>query len=57
MGQFILNLIKQLLTVASPPLRAELLKFVNDYRESAKKTPNPWDDILAGLLCWIVGVP
>lgn len=56
MGEFMLRLISQIFSVASPAMRAELAKFCSDYKESAKKTPNPWDDILAEMLCWIVGV-
>lgn len=56
MRQFIIRLFAQILGAATPAMRAELEKFCTDYRESAKKTPNPWDDILAEMLCWICGV-
>lgn len=53
---FLIKLFAQILAAASPEMRAALAKFCIDYKASAKKTPNPWDDILADMLCWIVGV-
>ncbi|GAI16062.1 unnamed protein product [marine sediment metagenome] len=56
MKQFIIRLFAQILGAASPAIRTDLVTFCKKYKEEAKKTPNPWDDILAEMLCWIVGV-
>lgn len=56
MREFLIRLFAQILATATPTVRAELVKFCTDFRASAKKTPNPWDDILAEMLCWICGV-
>lgn len=56
MGSFIIRLFAQILGAATPAMRAELVKFLSEYREACQKTPNPWDDILAEMLCWFCGV-
>lgn len=56
MREFLIQLFAQILAVATPAFREQLVKFCIEYRDAAKKTPNPWDDILANLLCWMVGV-
>lgn len=43
--------------MATPEIAAELKRFARDFREKAKKTENPWDDVAADLLCFVLGVP
>lgn len=56
MGTWMIRLLRQLLTVASGPLRQQLTEFAKKFREEAKATPNPWDDVLADVICWLLGV-
>lgn len=50
MNKWIFNLITMVVTVMSPELRKGLESVVNELETQAKKTANPWDDILVGLL-------
>jgi len=50
MNEWILRLITLVVTVASPELRQGLEGWLNDLEAQAKKTANPWDDILVGML-------
>jgi len=56
MNKWILELIRKILMSASGPLRKTLEDFAISFREQAKKTANPWDDILADILCWVLQV-
>ena len=50
MNKWLLQLITMVVTVMSPELRKGLDDVLNDLDAKAKKTANPWDDILVGLL-------
>jgi len=50
MNEWILRLITMIVTVMSPELRKGLEDVINGLDAQAKKTANPWDDILVGLL-------
>lgn len=50
MNKWILQIITMVVGVASPEIRTGVLQLLNKLEEQAKKTPNPWDDILVGLL-------
>lgn len=54
MNEWILRLISLIVTVASPELRARLMEWINTLEAQAKKTANPWDDVLVGLLKTLV---
>jgi len=56
MSNWIILLLRQLLTVVSGPLRETITNFATDFRKKAKETPNPWDDVLADILCWILDI-
>lgn len=45
-----MKLIAMIVTAASPEIRLALCDFVKELKVKAESTPNPWDDILAGLL-------
>ena len=50
MNEWILRLIGLVVTVASPELRQALEDWLTTLEAQAKKTANPWDDILVGML-------
>ncbi len=57
MNTWLLRLIALVLAALSGPLKAELIKFAQDFREKARETPNPWDDFAADIICWLLGIP
>lgn len=57
MGNWMINLFQQLLCVTSGPIREMLNNFAKELRANAKETTNPWDDILADVVCWLLAVP
>jgi hypothetical protein len=50
MNEWMFRLITLVVTVMSPELRKELESWLNSIEAGAKKTSNPWDDILVGML-------
>ena len=50
MNDWIFRLIGLVVTVASPELRKVLEEWLNTLEANAKKTANPWDDVLVGML-------
>ena len=50
MNEWILRLIGLIFSVASPELRTMLEQWLAQLEAQAKKTSNPWDDILVGML-------
>lgn len=50
MNEWILRLIGLVVTVASPELRKMLTEWLTTLEANAKKTANPWDDILVSML-------
>ncbi|GAI93121.1 unnamed protein product [marine sediment metagenome] len=50
MNKWLLQLITMVVTVMSPELRKGLEVWLDKLEADAKKTANPWDDILVGLL-------
>jgi len=50
MNKWLLQLITMVVTVMSPELRKGLEEVINGLETQAKKTANPWDDILVGML-------
>lgn len=53
---WLLKLLPNLVASISEPLRKLIVDFAIDFRVRAKKTPNPWDDFAADVLCWVVGI-
>jgi len=53
---WLLKLLPNLVASISAPLRTELVNFAKKFREDAKKTPNPWDDFAADIICFVLGV-
>ena len=54
--KWLLKLYPNLVASISEPLRIELVQFAKSFREKAKKTPNPWDDFAAEVLCFVLGI-
>ena len=54
--KWMLKLMPNLVASTSPPLREQLVKFAKQFREDAKKTANPWDDFVADIICWALGI-
>lgn len=50
MNEWLFRLITMIVTVMSPELRKGLEDVINGLETQAKRTENPWDDILVGLL-------
>lgn len=50
MNQWIFRLISLVVGVASPEIRKGANELLDQLEEKAKKTPNPWDDMLVGML-------
>ena len=57
MNQWWIRLLRMLLAAISGPLRQDLMKFAEAFRVKAKQTENPWDDLLADIICWLLGMP
>ena len=55
MISIILKLLSKLITGISPQIREEILNFLKDLEEKAKKTPKPIDDIIVLLLRILFG--
>jgi len=52
-----IKLIAVILSSISGPLREAIVKSVKEWEQKAKETKEPWDDILVGILKWILLVP
>ena len=52
----VIKILSLILPVVTPELRRMLEKFLKDFYEKAKETPNPWDDFLAKFLLRILGI-
>jgi len=50
MNVWIFGLIKLVIGVVSPEIRTGAETLLNKLEEQAKKTPNPWDDMLVAML-------
>ena len=57
MNKWLWELLRLILTVASPQIRESFCKLLNTLEEQAKETDNPWDDVLVGVLKTIMGCP
>lgn len=55
--KFLAGLATQVLASVSVNLLAELKDFAVGFRTKAAATTNPWDDVLADMLCGLLGIP
>lgn len=51
-----MKLLPNLIASVTPELRKSLMEFAKQFRVDCKKTENPWDDFLADVICWALGV-
>jgi len=54
--KWLLKLYPNLIASISAPLRTELIEFAKNFKVKAAKTPNPWDDFAAEVLCFVLGI-
>ena len=50
MNKWIFTLINLVVSVVSPEIRTGVTALLQDLEDKAKKTANPWDDMLVALL-------
>lgn len=57
MKNWIWELIRLILTVASPQIRDSICKLLKTLEKQALQTENPWDDVLVNLLKSVLACP
>lgn len=55
--KYLAVLAAQMLGSVSITLLKDLKAFAIKFREDARTTPNPWDDLMADFMCGILGIP
>jgi len=53
MKELLIKLLLQTITLMTPEIRNILCDMLKSFREKAKKSKNPWDDIIADVLIYI----
>lgn len=48
------RLLKTVLDSTSGPMREAIVNSVKQWEQTAKKTESPWDDILVGVVKWLL---
>lgn len=56
MPNWLIKLLVLVLPLVTPELRDKLVEFAKSFREDAKATDNPLDDVLAAILCGLLGI-
>ena len=54
--KFVEKMVAQMLGSISGNLMVQLKMFAVKFREDARATTNPWDDIIADLICGMLGI-
>lgn len=57
MNKWIFTILAKAVAMASPGIIEDLRRMVDEMMKKAIQTPNPWDDIIVGLLQMIIGKP
>ena len=57
MNTGLLRLLETILGSISGPLREAVVKSVKEWEVKAKETKSPWDDILVGIVKWVLVIP
>lgn len=57
MSKWIWELIRLILTVASPQIRESLCKLLDTLEQQATQTDNAWDDVLVEVLKMVLACP
>ncbi len=55
MKQLLIKLLVQVIQLVTPELNRALCEMTDEFCKKAKKSANPWDDILCDLLTHIFG--
>jgi len=50
------TLVTSVLGSVSGPLRESIIKSVREWEAKAKETESPWDDVLVGVVKWLMGM-
>lgn len=53
---WLMLLMPNLVASVSPDLRQEMIKFAKTFKAAAAKTQNPWDDFIAAIIYWVLGL-
>ena len=56
MNELIIKLAGMIVSVISPQLREELVRFIANFEAHAKKTDNDWDDVIVIVLKAILNI-
>lgn len=54
--KYLAGVARQVMSSVSVDLVVNLRNFAIKFREDARQTENPWDDIVADLICGILGI-
>ncbi len=54
MNTWMVLLLQQVVKQISPEIRKTMVDFVNKLEVDAKKTVNPWDDIVVGIVKFVL---
>jgi hypothetical protein len=57
MPSWLLNLVQAVFGVASGPMREQIVKNIKEWELKAKETKDPWDDILVGIVKFLLVIP
>ena len=57
MNKWLAALLEQILKQISPELRNALVVLIKELEKDAKATKNPWDDILVGIVKFLLAIP
>ena len=57
MQKWFLTVLMHVISVASPEILKSVRVKIAELADEAKKTENPWDDVLAGIMQMLVGKP
>ena len=52
----LLPIVQRVLVAISPEIRKQLENFAKDLWGKAQATPNPWDNVLVGILYAVLGL-
>ena len=57
MNELLLHILLLVLTQISPDVKKDLQDLLSRLESLTKATPNPWDDVLVGILKTLLTVP
>lgn len=57
MNRWLFTILSKAISLASPSIIENLRQLVEEMMVKAEGTPNPWDDIIVGMIQMLVGKP